>query len=75
MKYILSLLIFIHGSIHLLGYLKAFKFADVSELTHDISRIPVYLTVQWELASGPWTWLKVRIKDITFNISSDEKME
>ena len=72
MKYLLSLLIFIHGSIHLLGFLKAFKFADVSELTHDISRIPVYLTAEWELETGPWTWLQLRINNIEYNINAEE---
>lgn len=38
MKYVLSILIFIHGSIHILGFVKAFKFAEVNELSQDISR-------------------------------------
>jgi hypothetical protein len=38
MKILLLILIIIHGLIHLLGFVKAFQLADVSQLTQPISR-------------------------------------
>ncbi|TVQ16254.1 MAG: hypothetical protein EA361_04405 [Bacteroidetes bacterium] len=38
MKYLFSLVIFIHGAIHLLGFVKGFQWAPVEALTADISR-------------------------------------
>jgi len=34
-------------------------------------KIPVELKADWKLASGQWTWLKISIKDIRYNV---EKM-
>lgn len=39
MKYIFSILIFLHGAIHLMGFLKAYKLAQIEQLNADISRI------------------------------------
>lgn len=38
MKTILLFLIFLHGFIHLLGFLKAFNFAEIHQLTQNISK-------------------------------------
>jgi hypothetical protein len=38
MKYIFSILIFIHGAIHLMGFVKGFKFAEIQNLSSDISK-------------------------------------
>lgn len=39
MKYIFSIIVFLHGAIHLLGFIKAFKLAEVEQLTMNISKI------------------------------------
>jgi len=39
MKYVFSALIFLHGAIHLMGFLKAFKLAQIEQLTTGISKI------------------------------------
>ncbi len=39
MKSIFSALIFLHGAIHLMGFLKAFKLAQIEQLTAGISKI------------------------------------
>ena len=39
MKYIFSIVVFLHGAIHLLGFIKAFKLAEVEQLTMNISKI------------------------------------
>ncbi|TAL82007.1 MAG: hypothetical protein EPN88_00080 [Bacteroidetes bacterium] len=39
MKYIFSALLFIHGGIYLMGFLKACKLAQIEQLTADISKI------------------------------------
>ena len=39
MEYILSFIIFIHGLIHLLGFVKAFNLAKVDQLKQNISKI------------------------------------
>lgn len=38
MKYIFSILIIIHGAIHLMGFVKGFKFAENQNLSSDISK-------------------------------------
>jgi hypothetical protein len=38
MKYLFALLIILHGLIHLMGFLKAFGFAQINQLTKEISR-------------------------------------
>jgi hypothetical protein len=38
MKLLFTFLILIHGTIHILGFLKAFKIAEVSQLTQCISK-------------------------------------
>ena len=38
MKYIFLALIFLHGAIHLMGFAKAFKLAQIEQLTTDISK-------------------------------------
>lgn len=38
MRYLFITLMLIHGLIHLLGFVKAFKWAEISQLTHPISR-------------------------------------
>ncbi len=38
MKYIFSILILLHGAIHLIGFLKAYKLAQIDQLNADISR-------------------------------------
>ena len=47
MKYIFSILIFLHGAIHVMGFLKAYKLAQIEQLNADISRISGIL---WLLA-------------------------
>jgi len=39
MKYIFSILIFLHGTIHIMGFLKGFKIAQISNLQIDISPV------------------------------------
>ena len=39
MKYIFFALIFLHGAIHLMGFAKAFKLAQIEQLSTDISKI------------------------------------
>ena len=39
MKYIFCALIFFHGAIHLMGFAKAFKLAQIEQLGTDISKI------------------------------------
>jgi len=39
MKYAFSVFVFMHGALHLLGFIKAFKFAEVQQLTMNISKI------------------------------------
>jgi hypothetical protein len=38
MRLLFSLVIIVHGLIHLLGFAKAFKYAELSQLTQEISR-------------------------------------
>ena len=38
MRLLLFLVIIMHGLIHLLGFAKAFKFAEISQLTQEISK-------------------------------------
>jgi hypothetical protein len=38
MKYLFAFLLLAHGLIHLLGFVKAFGFADVNQLTRQISK-------------------------------------
>lgn len=38
MRYLLNLLILLHGLIHLMGFAKAFNYAAVSQLTQPISK-------------------------------------
>ncbi len=38
LKYILFFILIVHGLIHLLGFIKGFEFADVSQLTQNISK-------------------------------------
>lgn len=38
MKYLFLLIVLIHGVIHLLGFVKGFRFAEVSQLTQEISK-------------------------------------
>lgn len=47
MKTVISILVFLHGAIHLLGYIKAFQFAKVEQLNIPISKP---LGVLWLLA-------------------------
>lgn len=47
MKYLFSVVIFLHGAIHLLGFVKGFQWAPVEALTADISRPAAML---WLLA-------------------------
>ncbi len=49
LRYLFIFIVFIHGLIHLLGFVKAFQFSEVSQLTQDISR-PVGLL--WLAATG-----------------------
>lgn len=44
--------------------------ATKTEVRNGIN-IPVELNVSWKLYSGDWTWLKVKINDILYNL---EKM-
>lgn len=37
MRLLLSLVIIVHGLIHLMGFAKAFKYAELSQLTQEIS--------------------------------------
>ena len=37
MKYFFSALLFLHGAIHLMGFLKAFKLAEIEQLNTNIS--------------------------------------
>ncbi len=39
MKYFLSILIFLHGAIHIMGFVKGFKIAQISNLQADISPV------------------------------------
>jgi len=39
MKYIIGIIILIHGAIHILGFLKAFSFAGIKELTLPVSKL------------------------------------
>ena len=39
MKYIFSTLIILHGTIHLMGFLKAFRLAQIEQLSCEISKI------------------------------------
>jgi len=47
MKTVISILVFLHGAIHLLGFIKAFQFAKVEQLNIPISKA---LGVLWLLA-------------------------
>jgi hypothetical protein len=38
MRFILLVIIIIHGLIHILGFIKAFELAEVNQLTHSISK-------------------------------------
>ncbi|MCB0617044.1 MAG: hypothetical protein KDC75_27195, partial [Phaeodactylibacter sp.] len=38
LRYLFVFIVFVHGLIHLLGFLKAFQLSEVSQLTQDISR-------------------------------------
>ncbi len=38
MKFLFAFILLVHGLIHLMGYVKAFKFAEVSQLTQPVSR-------------------------------------
>jgi len=38
MRYLFAFLLLIHGLIHLMGFVKAFKYAEISQLTQPISR-------------------------------------
>jgi len=51
MKYIFTILVFLHGAIHILGFLKAFKFGKIEQLSISISR-PV--GVLWLIAFIFW---------------------
>src|SRR5438105_3191193 len=48
LRYIFALIVFVHGVIHLLGFLKSFKLATISQLTTDI---PKATGILWLLAS------------------------
>ena len=48
LRIIISLLVVIHGLIHLMGFVKAFEIAEVSQLTREISRP---LGIVWLLTS------------------------
>jgi len=39
MKYIFSIIVFIHGAIHLMGFVKGFKLGEIQNLSSDISKI------------------------------------
>lgn len=39
MKYIIGIIIFIHGAIHVLGFFKAFSIAEIRELTLPVSKL------------------------------------
>ena len=68
MRLLFSLLIIVHGLIHLMGFAKAFKCAGISQLTQEISRpvgllwlcCALTLTVSgtlFLLRQAPWWWL------------------
>ncbi len=38
MKYLLAIIVLIHGGIHILGFIKAFNFSEIQQLTQPISR-------------------------------------
>lgn len=39
MKYLFAIIVLIHGGIHLLGFIKAFNFSEIQQLTQPISRM------------------------------------
>lgn len=39
MKYVFALILFLHGAIHILGFVKAFNFAPIEQLTIPISKL------------------------------------
>jgi hypothetical protein len=38
LKQLFSILLLLHGMIHILGFVKAFKFADITQFTQNISK-------------------------------------
>lgn len=39
MKYLFSIIVFVHGAIHLMGFVKGFKLGEIQNLSSDISKI------------------------------------
>ncbi|MDY0104521.1 MAG: hypothetical protein RBS07_16420 [Lentimicrobium sp.] len=52
MKIALTLLIAVHGSIHLLGFVKAFHLGNITQLTKEISKLPGTLWLLTAIAFG-----------------------
>lgn len=67
LKIFLLVVIFIHGIIHILGFLKAFQFAEISQLTQNISKpmgilwlvaLILFLAAAIQLISNhDWWWI------------------
>lgn len=63
MKYFISTLIFLHGAIHLMGFIKAYKLAQIEQLTVSISK---FSGILWLLA-----FLLFMVAGITYLIKWD----
>ena len=67
MKIIFTIIVILHGLIHLLGFLKAFQFAEINQLTQNISKtfgiiwmsaclIFIIASIQF-IVKNEWWWL------------------
>lgn len=66
---VLALLLFFHGLIHSMGFIKSFHLAQINELKTVISK-PIgiiWLAISWLLEEGKFTWFRLEIEDYQYN--------